>query len=236
MRTEIKTLDSPDHSLLIFTLDKNKMYASELARQVKEQQGTIQRRLKKLKEEGYVLLEGHPKKKKNIKLFSVNWDKINEEFIKYLQKREKQLLQEYKSILSSKEKKSFQENVFGNFEEIKKLEDKKFVSELEKNEFLTVIFQEIFTEINTPTNHNFTSKWSLNSVFGYLFKEFASTFFISLISEGGLEELKNKDKNISNLLTLERIISDLSDSPLFLKIFNKVEKVILKKLWAIRDA
>jgi len=77
-------IENPVYSELLFLINTRKLYASEIAKEVKKSQATTQRQLIHLIEEGYLKVENHPKKSKNIKLFSLNWERINKEFIRYM--------------------------------------------------------------------------------------------------------------------------------------------------------
>jgi len=137
---EIPCFESPAHSTLIFVLNRNKMYASEIAKKVREQQGTIQRRLMKLKKEGFVNLEEHPKKLKNIKLFSVNWNNVFNEFFRLLKEHKKEFLEIHKRL-----KTNIQPD---KLENLKLLDSKQYLEAMKKNKYLNTALSEYFSSIS----------------------------------------------------------------------------------------
>lgn len=152
-KKEINVFDSIEHSLLIYVLNNKIMYASEIARLVKEKQGTTQRRLMKLESSGFVKIKEHPKKIKNIKLFSVNWDKILYEFIKLLKEQKGEFVRIHNNIKTNIKPERLQL--------LNLLEDKEFIENLKSNKYLKKALSEYFTAISR------IKKCSLNQALVY---------------------------------------------------------------------
>lgn len=83
MKILIPVVENPVYSRLLFTINSREVYASQLTEEFKKSQGTIQKHLIYLAEQNYLIVKQHPEKKKNIKLFSINWKKIIEEFFNF---------------------------------------------------------------------------------------------------------------------------------------------------------
>lgn len=84
MKVLIPIIKNPVYSQLIFSINKREVYASQLQKELNKSQGTIQKHLIFLTKQKYLIMKEHPEKKKNIKLFSINWEKINKEFFKFM--------------------------------------------------------------------------------------------------------------------------------------------------------
>lgn len=152
-KKEINVFDSAEHSLLIYVLNNKEMYASEIARLVKEKQGTTQRRLMKLESSGFIKIKEHPEKIKNIKLFSVNWDKILEEFIKLLKEQKEEFIKIHNNLKTNIKTERLQL--------LNLLENKEFVKNLKTNVYLKKALSEYFTAISR------IKKCSLYQALGY---------------------------------------------------------------------
>jgi len=128
VKTEVNPLENSEYSFLFFYLAEKEMYASEIASQLNDSQPTIQRRLKRMVRTRLLLVKKHPQKKKNIKLFSVNWKKLIEELLKKLRENLEIVLKEIK------ENNLDFNRIFKNFEEIiSRARDKNFEEKIKKN-------------------------------------------------------------------------------------------------------
>ncbi|MBS3099303.1 hypothetical protein J4462_03765 [Candidatus Pacearchaeota archaeon] len=85
MRVRKPVIENEIYSRILFSIGINKVYASQLEDVVKKikSQATVQRQLTYLLEQKYLTIEDHPEKISNIKLFSINWEKILEEFYQF---------------------------------------------------------------------------------------------------------------------------------------------------------
>lgn len=84
MKKRVPTLDNLVYSQIILKINAREVYASELANELKKSQATLQKQLAILTQEGYVITKPHPEKKKNIKLFSLNWNKLKKNLFDYV--------------------------------------------------------------------------------------------------------------------------------------------------------
>jgi len=139
-KKEINVLESSEHSFLIYILNDKEMYASEIAKLVKEQQGTIQRRLMKLRSAGFIKIKEHPEKTKNIKLFYVNWNKILEEFIKLLKEQKTEFIDIHKKLKTNIKPE--------RLELLEYLENQGFIKNLKNNKYLLYALKTYFSDIS----------------------------------------------------------------------------------------
>jgi len=188
-KKEINVLESSEHSILIYIINNQKMYASEIARRVKEQQGTIQRRLMKLKTSGLIKIKKHPDKIKNIKLFYVNWNKILDEFIKLLKEQKDEFIEIHNNLKTNIKPE--------RLELLELLENQGFIKNLKNNKYLKKALIEYFSNISK------IKKCSLYNALGYFtffgdfeFTTLKHTSLQQVISQIELKkDLEKKDKN-----------------------------------------
>lgn len=207
------------YSKLIFVLNSQKLSATDLSRLLKKERALTSKQLKFLREKGYVNIEQG--KGYNRKLFSVNWKKINEEFLNFLIKKNQEFFASSfisKDKLSKKDKNT--ELYFAlkdkplitgylssiGAEHIKItfiLKNKKFQENLIPNPFLTEIFQSNFKFLS-----QIDKKYTLNDVFkNFNFKS--------------SKKIKSKNKFIKNLYNIQKIIDFFNKNNFFDYIFKK---------------
>jgi predicted transcriptional regulator len=188
-KKEINVLESSEHSLLIYIINNKEMYASEIARRVKEQQGTIQRRLMKLKNSDFIKIKKHPDKIKNIKLFYVNWNKILEEFVKLLKEQKDEFIEIHNNLKTNIKPE--------RLKLLELLENQNFIKNLQNNKYLKKALIEYFYNISK------IKKCSLYNALGYFtfFGDFEFTTLThpsirQVISQIELKKnLEKKDEN-----------------------------------------
>ncbi len=188
-KKEINVLESSEHSILIYIINNQEMYASEIARRVKEQQGTIQRRLMKLKTSGLIKIKKHPDKIKNIKLFYVNWNKILDEFIKLLKEQKDEFIEIHNNLKTNIKPE--------RLELLELLENQGFIKNLKNNKYLKKALIEYFSNISKIKKCSLYNALSYFTFFGdFEFTTLTHPSLRQVISQIELKkDLEKKDKN-----------------------------------------
>lgn len=230
VKTEVNPLENSEYSFLFFYLAEKEMYASEIASQLNDSQPTIQRRLKRMVRTKLLLVKKHPQKKKNIKLFSVNWEKIIEELLKKIREKLKMVLKEI-------EENNLDFNrIFKNFKEIiSRAEDKNFEEKIKRNKYLIKFLQAYFKYIVRLNSRETT----ISEAFSILFYFENFNFIEEFETSSSFYNLKKIQQAIAIHLASSKLQSEIAknsskqDFPKmgeeFLKLKKGFEKENLKK-------
>lgn len=137
MKIRVPINENKVYSEILYYINKEKVYASEIAEKLNKSQATLQKQLNFLVIEGYLIAEDHPKKKKNIKLFSINWKKITKEYYNKLLETSKDRLQVYDNCLIQ-----ILPEIKNDYEHLRNIEELK--NKIIGNELLIKIFKNSF--------------------------------------------------------------------------------------------
>jgi hypothetical protein len=149
-KKRIRVVENKIYSELIFEIASGNNYSQKIYDSIKKPTSSIVKQLKILSEEGFVNSELIENKNifpmKRIKKYSVNWEKIIEEFIEELKKKKKNIEETSLNI-----KKIFEEHLKEtnnpNLEILKLLENKEFIDSLKINYYLRNFFKEFFISV-----------------------------------------------------------------------------------------
>jgi hypothetical protein len=224
MRPKIKVLRSPQLTELLFLINSGYNYAQKIHNKTEKQPSPIVQQLKKINKEGYLNLRKDPLLNK--KIYSINWNKITQEFLDFLklkiEENKKFLLGQYKGDESRL--KRIISLAHMNYKEIY---DKKFQKDILSNPYLISTFNKIFNKLSYKNK-----KISLFDLFEKLVMEkfFSIMYFQITKTTTPIDTLIKKNKDIDNFLILLRICSFAQLDPIFRDILDNVKKEISDEL------
>lgn len=155
MKKRVPILNNEIFSKILFIINKREIYASQIASELNKTQATTQRQLTFLVKENYLIIKEHPEKKKNIKLFSIDWQKIVEEFLKEVKNARDETLKQLSEKSKESLKKELQYKQGKDFNIIYELDKKEFVNNLKNNKYLLLYLQNFFSKLG-EMNSNYT--------------------------------------------------------------------------------
>jgi DNA-binding transcriptional ArsR family regulator len=214
MKTLIPILENPIYSRILFAINGKEVYASELVKKLNKTQATIQRQLTILKEEKFICVKEHPKKKKNIQLFYINWEKIIDEFFKQLFKkisiRYNEIMLYFKDIPEG-DSYSESEIKITIKKDYKKLREYINLKDINKNEALINILKNLFETYDKIIVNSKKDYITINQTFNDL----------QIYLEGDYEIL-SRDLDKDKLLGLKRFLHKLNKF-FFLSLEEKIK-------------
>jgi hypothetical protein len=147
-RNKINVIESVPYSELIFLIASGKNYALEIAEaRGKKDSSPTAKQLKQIEKRGF--LKSHKEKLLNKTIYSVNWEKIGEEFIEFLKNEKKLYLDKDNKINREFLDFNFSDSI-GNRKEVKIAPDFKidlFNKKYFRNSYLIKFLQSIFGRI-----------------------------------------------------------------------------------------
>jgi len=144
MKKRLPILNNEIYSKILFLINDKEVYASQIASALGKTQATTQRQLVILAEKNYLNFKQHPEKKKNIRLFSVNWEKIIEDFLNFLKDRKKRLIIESEKTWDDKIREILLYKGEGS---INLLDNKDLINLYKNNSYLLILFKESFKQM-----------------------------------------------------------------------------------------
>jgi len=164
-KQRLAVIESPIYSDLIFQVALKNNYAQKIYDYSgkKKSASVISRQLDILeREEGFLKSETKEDKTvfpmQKLRVYSVNWNKIVREFIRYVEKNIEYVLSENKRLGMNLDK-----IIKGFNERIEKSKDKKFQEDLCKNSYLQIFFEEYYSEIA-----RLKERWTITATFDFL--------------------------------------------------------------------
>jgi hypothetical protein len=190
-RTKINVIDSIPYSQLIFLVASGKSYALNIAEaRGKTDSSPTAKQLKQLEARGF--LKSQKEKLLNKTVYSVNWKKIIEEFIKYVNENINYVCSENKRIGMNLDK-----VIKGFNERIQQIKSKDFQRDIKKNKYLISFFKKYFSETGRlKENWTITATFDFLSFFGdmnFLYKWIPSHDFYNI--EKALDFINSKEGN-----------------------------------------
>lgn len=160
-RKPIEIINSLPYSEIIFLIASGENYPQVVAEKRKKEVSPTAKQMNELKEKGFLISINEEEKKnfpQNKKYFSVNWKKIIEEFIKYVNENIDYVCSENERLgLNLK-------NTIKGFEErVKQAKEKKFQEDLKKNKYLKTFFHNYYSEIG-----KLKENWTITATFDFL--------------------------------------------------------------------
>lgn len=156
-RTKINVIDSIPYSQLIFLVASGKSYALNIAEaRGKTDSSPTAKQLKQLEARGF--LKSQKEKLLNKTVYSVNWKRVIEEFIRYVNENIDYVCSENERL-----KLNLKNTIKGFDERIEKAKDKKFQEDLKKNNYLQTFFHNYYSEIG-----KLKESWTISSTFDFL--------------------------------------------------------------------
>lgn len=140
-RNQIKVIESTPYSQLIFLIASGKSYALEIAKaRGKKDSSPTAKQLDQLKKRGFLF----PKKEKllNKTLYSINWKKINQEFVDYVFNIFEKEVRDYKEVIK-KERNEQREKHYNELQ--KKIKNKNFEKGIKNHEYLITLLKFTFS-------------------------------------------------------------------------------------------
>lgn len=140
-RNQIKVIQSVPYSEIIFLVSMGHNYALKIAEERGRQDSSpTAKQLKQLEEKGF--LEAHKEKLLNKTIYDVNWEKIIQEFINFLEQAI-----EHTNLEDQLTSETFGKNIeeFGYVADLMK--DKDFLRRLTKNVYLQTYFKEFCASV-----------------------------------------------------------------------------------------
>ncbi|MBU0894583.1 MAG: hypothetical protein KKF48_03025 [Nanoarchaeota archaeon] len=139
-RDKIKVIESVPYSQLIFLISSGKTYALEIAKaRGKKDSSPTAKQLDQLKKRGFLTSKKGGLLNKNI--YSINWKKINKEFVNYVFNIFEKDVKDYKKI-SKKEQDEPKENHYNEL--LKKIKTKNFDKDIKNHEYLITLLKLTF--------------------------------------------------------------------------------------------
>ena len=130
---------------ILFTINIRGVTAFGLAKELNKKQAVMWRQLKEL--ENKKLLLSKREKKLNKKIYLINWEKIIEEFVKFLKDARDYTFSEAKRIAGKKGIEALKQDLKTRFVYYSYLDDKRFIFELKNNPYLIIFFRMLFKEM-----------------------------------------------------------------------------------------
>ena len=140
-RNKIRVIESIPYSQLIFLIASGKNYALEIAKaRGKEDSSPTAKQLDQLKKRGFLISKKERLLNKTI--YSINWKKINQEFVDYVFNSFEKDVKDYKEI-SKKERDEQREKHYNELQ--KKIKNKNFEKEIKSHEYLITLLKLTFS-------------------------------------------------------------------------------------------
>jgi hypothetical protein len=160
-RKQIEVINSIPYSEIIFLIASGENYPQAVAEKRKKEISPTAKQMNELKEKGFLISINEKEKKnfpQNKKYFSVNWKKIIEEFIRYVNENIDYVCSENERL-----KLNLKNTIKGFEERVKQAKDKKFQEDLKKNNYLQTFFHNYYSEIG-----KLKENWTISSTFDFL--------------------------------------------------------------------
>ena len=161
-KQRIPVIDNLIYSNLIFQISLGNNYAQKIFEATKKPTSIIVRQLGILKKEGFVSSEYIEDKSvfpmQRLTLYSVKWEKIIEEFLKYIKEN-------IDYVCSENERLGLKlDNIIKGFNEgVERAKNKKFQENLKKNIYLQAFFKNYYAEIG-----RLKENWTITATFDFL--------------------------------------------------------------------
>ncbi len=153
VRERSPTIKNKLYCEFLYAINIENISATEIHEKTHRDISNIVKQMRILKKEGFVELREHPKRERNKKLYSINWEKVNFEFLNFLDRKKAEVLKGVARIFKKTEveKLSNQHPLM----ELKLLTPE-YVQRMSKNKYLIEFFKSIFRELQkkeyeTPT-------------------------------------------------------------------------------------
>lgn len=184
MGTRYPTIRNHVYCDLLYAINNEQVYALELEGRTGRDHSNITKQLRLLRREGFVFLDEHPRER-NKKMYSINWEKINSEFILSFEAKKREtirlLIKAYgkhnlKNVLIELENSNpiFRGRAHEAVPFLLKRLNYQYSKKTVKNKFLTGVFKESFVEIFKHKEKQPTP--TLAEHFDYLFRYGAVQF------------------------------------------------------------
>jgi len=211
-RKPVKVNENDTYSKLIFLIASGNNYNQKISEYSDKDPSLIFGQLKRLKDKKYII--GKREKYLNKKIYSVNWQKINNEFIEHLRKFKKRLLKQ------NAEANSNIPQIYG--EKFKPLDNKIFLERIKNNKYLTKCFETYFIKLfEKETKY----KYNIEDIFNY-FILFGDDMLIKIESFLHIKEEKCK-KELNDFIDLIKTFKPLQmDLPLQITLNECTEKIL----------
>lgn len=155
-RKPIKIIDSTPYSNIIFLITSGINYPKAISEVRKKDASATIKQLTNLSKKGYVTTK--KEKLLNKTIYSVNWEKIVDEFVVGLKEHKKTILSQDKYLKSNLQK------VMGDkYNFLQLVEDKNFTNRLKKNVYLIQFLKNYFSFVGKLSKHH-----TIAEVLGYL--------------------------------------------------------------------
>ncbi|MEK6833091.1 MAG: ArsR family transcriptional regulator [Nanoarchaeota archaeon] len=217
----IPIIENKVYSEILFAINTKEITSTDLANILKKEQSPIYRQLMYLYKNGYLDLEVK-KQQFNKKLFSINWIKVNQEFINFLKIKKSELIYEQSQSAKIKLLK-----LKRGLLPIKQF-DNDYLNRLQKNKYLILFFQNVFkaledfpnkikTKINEKNVYNIET--NLKGIFNFIcnpaitmgsFVHHNTKYYNNEIIDKKLKE----DKEFKDFYDLNQLLSLLNVKPL----------------------
>lgn len=161
-KQRIPVIENNIYSNLLFQIALGNNYAQKIFEATKKPTSIIVRQLDILKKEGFVSSKYIEDKSvfpmQRLTLYSVNWEKIIEEFLKYIQENVDYVCSENQRLGMN-----LDQIIKGFKERIEQAKNKKFQEDLKKNTFLQTFFKNYYSEIA-----RLKENWTMVATFDFL--------------------------------------------------------------------
>jgi len=244
-------LENPVYSNLLFKISVREVSASDVKflKEVKKSRIVLVKQLKFLEKKGFLKSKPHPSRLKNIRLYFINWSKIIEEFLKFLNKKLDLVLQEAKKLKVDLQK-IFKKRTGEDLKDILCLtKNTKSINALIKNLYLINIFKNLFSELG-KLKGNYTIKDIFEHICHYGNFDFLTGLKIKLLQthskapldianllskeptiEAEIKKIKSQDKDLEMLHKLHLLMIIIRISPTLNIALEKAIKPIEEEIF-----